>query len=70
MGYRRLETREKRQEKETKILVNDQQKLLLELVLTTNDQRKLLFLLTVPAYGNNCIAKHVNRLPFFGAHHW
>ena len=51
-------------------MINDQQKLLLELVLTTNDQQKLLFLLTVPAYGNNWIAKHVNRRPFFGAHLW
>ena len=34
------------------LTINDEWKLLLELVLTINDQQKLLFWLTLPNYGS------------------
>ena len=42
------------------LTINDEWKLLLELVLTINDQQKLLFWLTLPNYGSGDTTSEVS----------
>ena len=42
------------------LTINDEWKLLLELVLTINDQQKLLFSLTLPNYGSGDTTSEVS----------